>query len=113
MEFKEAMRVWKRMCAAHGTCRRCPIAGENAGECRARVTKNPEKYEAILTKWAEEHPERTIADDFLEKHPKATTHSDGTPFVCAKYCGYGEPEICKTASEPCVRCWRRPLEEAK
>lgn len=115
MEFKEAMRIWKRMCAEYeaAECKTCPFDEPCGGFCRAFALTNPGETETILTKWAAEHPERTIADDFLEKHPKATTYPDGTPIVCAKHCGYGEPEICKTVSEPCVRCWRRPLEEVE
>lgn len=108
MEFKQAMRIMKRMCA-EVECISCPLSRL----CSSNIKEHPDEVEAILAKWAEEHPERTIADDFLEKHPKATTYSDGTPVVCAKYCGYGEPEICQTVSEPCILCWRRPLEEVK
>lgn len=110
MEFKEAMRIWKRMCESNDRCARCPIPVHGGTSCPTWVMRNPVEAETILAKWAEEHPVKTIADDFLEKHPNATTYSDGTPFVCAKDCGYGEPEICKTVSEPCILCWRRPLE---
>lgn len=108
MEFKEVARIWNRMCA-EVECISCPLRHL----CSSNIKEHADKTEAILAKWAEEHPEKTIADDFLEKHPKATTYSDGTPFVCAGYCGYGEPEICHTASEPCILCWRRPLEEVE
>lgn len=112
MEFKQAMRVIKRICAARDDCEKCELE-LNCPFVTVPSDHDYDKAEAILAKWAEEHLEKTITDDFLEKHPKATTYPDGTPFVCAKYCGYGEPEICQTVSEPCILCWRRPLEEVE
>ena len=99
MEFKQAMRIWKRMCKMQNICQ------EGAGE-------HAEEIEAILAKWAEEHPEKTIADDFFEKFPNAPRDDANNPYPCAKDCGYSKPPYCEHIPN-CVECWRRPLEEAE
>jgi hypothetical protein len=109
MEFKQAMRVIKRICAARDDCEKCELE-LNCPFATVPSDHDYDKAEAILAKWAEEHPEKTIADDFYEKHPKAEKGEYGTPEVCAGKCGY------VTACPPgarCSECWRRPLEEVE
>lgn len=117
MEFKEAMRIWKRMCGANSECNGhcvlydcCPGGGMPLEyiEC-----SSVNKIEAILAKWAEEHPEKTIADDFYEKHPNAPRDDANTPYPCAKDCGYSKPQYCARVPVNCDSCWRRPLEEVE
>lgn len=109
MEFKEAMRALHHICWAHDECKRCPMHIV----CCEGISERPEEAEAILTKWAAEHPEKTIADDFFEKHPKAKYVDDMVPGVCAFYCGYDKPEYCQKDAAVCANCWRRPLEEVE
>lgn len=111
MEFKEAMRTWKRMCKKHVRCFDCPMWGE-VNECPGMLWNVETDAEAILVKWAEEHPERTIADDFFEKHPNAPGFDDKTPLVCAVHCGYIDKCPDGYTSLNCADCWRRLLEEA-
>lgn len=115
MEFKEAMRIWKRMCGANSECNGhcvlydcCPGGGMPLEyiEC-----SSVNKIEAILAKWAEKHPEKTRLDDFFEKHPKAKRSDDGTPTPCAEDCGYVDK--CNPGEMSCADCWRRPLEEVE
>lgn len=109
MEFKEAMRIWKRMCkAADEECESCQMY-DFCGACVS--AQSADKAEATLAKWAAEHPEKTIAEDFLEKLPKAVVWENGTPTACALDCGYGQPDICKRDIDICADCWRRPFEE--
>ncbi len=109
MEFKEAMRIWKRMCKAHDDCVNCPM--DTKGACKGLIVNYDEhRVESILAKWAAEHPERTIADDFFEKFPNAKKTEADIPMVCAAHCGY--IEVCYSAVE-CKKCWRRPLEEVE
>lgn len=110
MEFKQAMRTVKRICEAVGSCNKCELLG-NCPVVTVPSNIDLNKIEAILTKWTEEHPERTIMDDFLEKHPKAPKDEDGIPFACAQRCGYTEGCIGNTSRKYCAQCWRRPLEE--
>ena len=108
MEFKEAMRILKRMCA-EVECISCPLRRL----CSSNIKEHPEEAEAILAKWAEEHPEKTIMDDFFEKHPKAMRDGNGIPHACAKHCGYHAPTYCERIPQRCAECWRRPLEEVE
>lgn len=110
MEFKEAMRIINKICEGKEICEGCVLEGN----CIVIKVCDIERAEATLAKWAAEHPEKTIADDFFEKHPKAAKKDNGTPMVCANYCGYGTPEYCGAELvDACSRCWRRPLEEVE
>ena len=107
MEFKEAMRIFNRICKEREMCEGCVL--EN--KCIVLKECDCSTAEAILAKWAEEHPEKTIADDFFEKHPKAKKSDDGTPAPCAEDCGYIDK--CSPGEMSCAGCWRRPLEEVE
>ena len=113
MEFMEAMRIWKRMCESNGQCEHCPIPAYDATLCRAWVMMHADHANDILAKWAEEHPEKTIADDFFEKFPKAPRDDTNNPYPCAKDCGYSKPPYCERVPFNCDNCWRRPLEEVE
>lgn len=115
MEFKEAVRIWKRMCDSieNGDCSECPLNEASNRICYNWVRKCPDEAEAILAKWAAEHPEKTIADDFFEKFPKAPRDDTNNPYPCAKDCGYSKPPYCKRVPVNCDSCWRRPLEEVE
>lgn len=109
MEFKQAMRVIKRICTARDDCEKCELK-LNCPFVTAPSDHDYDKAEAILAKWAAEHPEKTIADDFFEKHPKAKRGDNGEPKACAESCGYVK---CEPGAMPCAECWRRPLEEVE
>lgn len=112
MEFKEAMRIWKRMCTGFTTCEKCPLyLFDKDVHCKYTMCYCPDEAEAILAKWAEEHPEKTIADDFFEAHPKAPGFGDKKPLVCAVHCGYIDRCPYDCSSLQCEKCWSRPLEE--
>lgn len=117
MEFKEVMIHYKRMCKSiqKGThCQNCPLGSCNNGKgelCDRFLHEYPSEAEQIILKWAEEHPAKTIKDDFLEKHPKAQLDSDGTPRSCAKYCGYCTECIWTNGVSDCKLCWNRPMED--
>ena len=64
MEFKQAMRVIKRICALLDDCGKC-VLESNCPFVTVPSDHDYDKTEAILAKWAEEHPEKTIADDFF------------------------------------------------
>lgn len=110
MEFKQAMRVINRICAARDDCEKCELE-LNCPFVTVPSDHDYDTAEAILAKWAEEHPERTIADDFFEKHPKAKMRDDGTPIPCVSDCGY--IDRCRPGEISCAACWRRPLEEVE
>jgi hypothetical protein len=99
------------MCEEHRECKECPADHECWGSGFADSDES--ELEATLTKWAEEHPERTIADDFFEKHPRGVKKRDGTPLACAVHLGYIEKCPDDSPSMRCAECWRRPLEEVE
>lgn len=69
----------------------------------------PEKAVAIVEKWSEEHPQKTMLTDFKEKYPKAVCDGDGMPEeICPWQLGYEEYK--GRCSYECVECWNRPLE---
>ena len=110
MEFKQAMRVIKRMCAAQDGCEKC-VLELNCPFITVPSDHDYDKAEATLTKWSAEHPEKTIADDFFEKFPKAPRTPAGDPEACARRCGYIKE--CPFKRINCAECWRRPLEEVE
>lgn len=112
MEFKEAMRIWKRMCKEHRECKGCPAEYECVRPT-GFAGYDESKIEATLTKWAAEHPEKTIMDDFFEKHPKAKRDEDGLPPICAREIGYLSKCPSDSKRVTCNDCWRRPLEEVE
>jgi hypothetical protein len=112
MEFKQAMRTVKRICEAVGSCNKCVLLG-NCPFVTIPSNIDLDKIESILAIWAEEHPEKTIMDDFFEKHPKAPKTDGGTPYACAVDLGYSMPSSCHREMDCCAECWRRPLEEVE
>ena len=109
MEFKQAMRIFNRICKEREMCDGCVL--EN--RCIVQKECDYSTAEAILAIWAEEHPEKTIADDFYEKHPKATRAEDGLPPICARDIGYLSRCPSGLSRVTCSECWRRPLEEVE
>lgn len=116
MEFIEAMKILKRMCDIEH-CLTCPLCEDNnktKESCCDFIIQFPEKAEEILTKWAEEHPQKTILQDFLEKYPNAKMDEDGTPEgPCPYHLGYDDDDDCiyEDTYTCCKKCWNRPLEE--
>lgn len=118
MEFVKAMKINKRICKIYiGDCDDCPLEFDNNGEnenCNDFMLRYPEKAEEILTKWAEEHPQKTILMDFLEKYPNAKLDDDGTPEgPCPFHLGYDDDDDCIYGDvyDSCKKCWNRPLED--
>lgn len=92
-------------------CANCPLSrfnNERKLHCSAFESEYPEEAVAIVEKWVEEHPQKTILMDFLEKFPNAPISLDGTPTTCPFRLGYEEKGKCTTLS--CINCWNRPIE---
>ena len=118
MKFIEAFKTVKRMCEDDiGDCIDCPLSIDNNNtkeHCYDFMMAYPERAEEILTKWAEEHPQKTILQDFLEKYPNAPLKKDGTPqYVCPYQLGYDKSDDCIYGDvyDSCKKCWNRPLED--
>lgn len=117
MEFKEVIKIIERMCKHYTNgCSHCPIYHSKSRDmsCNTFMVHYHEKAEKILTKWADEHPAKTILMDFLEKYPNAKLDEDGTPEgPCPYHLGYDDDDDCiyEDTYTCCKKCWNRPLEE--
>ncbi len=114
MTAVEYLKTYKRMCDSLD--RRCSFGcpmhelkrKSAKAICREAMIANPEEAVAIVQKWAEEHPVKTILDDFFEKFPNAPRKKSGEPIVCPESLGYRtERNGCHTE---CYDCWNRLLE---
>lgn len=113
MTAMEFLKEYKRMCDYHEpNCQNCGIAqtAEFYPNCGPWIADNPTEAIAIVQKWAEEHPVKTILSDFLEKYPNAKVSLYGMPKVCLKHLGYRDCEGESCAATNCLKNWNRPLE---
>lgn len=94
-------------------CRDCPLSSTNNGTeklCSVLETNYLEKTVAIVQKWAEEHPRKTMLQDFLEKYPNEPLGcGDNLPTICPCDLSYESEWDCEGTQ--CFDCWNRPLEE--
>lgn len=113
MELIKGLKLIKNICDKNDTCDNCPLYSDNnitGLNCNKFILKCPEEVEKILIKWAEEHPQKTILQDFLEKYPNAPKDGeDGAPNVCAFNLGYIKERDCRNHDYSCEKCWNRPL----
>lgn len=62
LDYKEAMKIYKRICNSITKCVDCPLDSYNNGvqkQCRYFIIDHPEKAESILKEWLTEHPVKT------------------------------------------------------
>ena len=103
MEAVKYLKEKARMCKGNEFCYNCPL-----DECIEYEKENPEEAVEIVEKWSEEHPQKTILQDFLEKYPNAPVYTEGQPRLCPQVLGYFEGGC--TGAVSCRSCWNRPLE---
>lgn len=119
--FNERRRMLNSLGGKEGkceevSCSECPISQYNNGKdmlCSYFEGLYPEEAVSIIEKWSQEHPQKTMLQDLLEKHPKVMLRDDGTPkCICPGDLGYCEGRYCNEINTlDCVACWSRPLEE--
>ena len=94
-----------------GVCIKCPLSNcKNGYElgCTIFEMYHPHEAEAIVRKWAEEHPRKTRKDVLLEKFPNAILNDNGCPAACAKDLGLRQGYC---LDNWCVDCWNTEVEE--
>lgn len=103
----------KRLCDSRTACtadaankERCPLLVFCGSTFTTRRAEETITAIENLQKWSNEHPEKTYAQDFFEKFPKAQSKSDGTPFVCRKTTYGGE-----CTGIECDECWNEPMND--
>ena len=97
-------------------CSNCPLYFNNSGievNCGEFELSYPERAVQTVEKWSQEHPQKTMLQDLLEKHHKVMLRDDGTPkYICPGDLGYCEGRYCNEINKlDCIACWNRPLEE--
>lgn len=105
-----------RMTAHNGVyclidCHDCPLSIHNNSKrvlCTDLQHMYPTEAIAIVQKWSDEHPVKTVKDDFLEKYPNAILDKDGIPTGCIRWLGY---HITCPPAGLCEECWNKPLSE--
>lgn len=111
----------KRLCSSQGYCQQrnkndnCPLyAFCNRSPNNYSVAKVKEAIETTQ-KWIAEHPEKTYAQDFLEKFPKAKPDANGVPRICRIRCYGGscqQSAIFGAGQKSCKDCWNEEMEAA-
>lgn len=92
-------------------CHSCPNgpARVNGTHCEDRLkTLQLDEFLSALVKWDKEHPQKTYAQDFFEKHPNAIKRNSGCPVSCRGDV-YGTPKDCVGVT--CEPCWNKPMPE--
>lgn len=115
MDAVKFLKERKRMCDSYPIiCGKCKISEAKDGlHCYEFQYTFPERAVAIVEKWSEEHPQKTIKDDFFEKFPNANKLCDGIPDVCAAKLGYVSECTYQNCEDCCKECWNEPLDEVK
>lgn len=115
MDAVNFLKERKRMCDSYPIiCGKCKISEAKDGlHCYEFQYTFPERAVAIVEKWSEEHPQKTIKDDFFEKFPNANKLCDGIPDACAAKLGYVSECTYQNCEDFCKECWNRPLDEVK
>lgn len=114
MEFVEYMKIKKRMLQQNKQikkCFECPLSMVNNNRnlfCNNLELLYPEKAEAIVKKWAEEHLQKTILQAFLEEYPNTILNSENTPQFCPSDIGYKDLD-CINDRFTCKDCWNQPV----
>lgn len=120
MDAVKFLKERKRMCDSFrdSSCEGCLIYAIDIGTgCFGFQDDHPKQTVEIVEKWAEEHPRKTILQDFLEKYPNAELIHNKFPEICPHSLGYATNKECfldtdeQFVSEECEECWNRPLEE--
>lgn len=110
------LREWHRLCkskeANYESCATCALWFiQSSTGCKACVRQDPQRAIKIVQKWSDEHPQKTILTDFLEKHPNARL-TNGIPSSLCPYCfGYMTEKEFHECSKNCQDCWNTPLNE--
>ena len=115
MDAVEFLKQYQRMCKEG--CSKCHLKDK---ECFSgyisEISQSIYDIVNVVEQWSQAHPQKTMMDDFFEKHPNAPRTEDGAPRnICPGDCGYtSEPEshsICEKFNDDCAVCWSRPVKD--
>lgn len=118
MEFKEVVKIRRRICDYYEDCDDCPIGGFSPN-CVGGLLKveNTDSCERILEEWAREHPVMTNVDKYIEviKNTFGGTKFDKDVVdlkVCPKCVGkeINFNECTRMSCSECLKWWDEEYE---
>lgn len=111
MDAVNFVKEYNRMCNKYDGCQGCPLDGKDCEIVSKKI--NADHIVNVVEKWSKEHPQKTMMQDFFEKHPNAPRDKDGFPTICPYECGYTKDTFCPEESfgKGCSLCWNRPIGE--
>lgn len=113
MTAKEYLETKKRMCESFTECTGCAL--ESCGiMCDDVSNIESDEAIAIVQKWGEEHPVKTLMDKFFEVFPNVQKSNNGVPVgICPIAVGYHNIIKCGHIKGDCIVCWSQPYIEPK
>lgn len=95
-------------------CEDCPLGPTNSGKdatCIELEMLYPEKAVAIVQKWSDENPQKTLLSELLKNYPNVKLRDDGSPErnLCPYQLGLMNENDCGKYHN-CVKCWNQPIE---
>ena len=111
MTAKAYLKTEKRMCNFYTGCTGCPFINKRQ-TCREFRGECPDEAIAIVKKWGDEHPVKTLLDKFFEVFPGAMKRDNHLPSLCPVSVGYKKGK-CNGTNESCIECWSQPYIEPK
>lgn len=119
MDAVEFIKEYWRMCETsvkNGGCCCCPAYIQNTGSGCSINFSNANRLVLIVEQWSQDHPQKTMMQDFFEKFPNAPKTILGFPYPCAKDLGYPRLDSCSfglknTPGAFCKECWSRPMKD--
>lgn len=105
--LKEKNRMTKNCTIDCNDCCLYHLEDEYSCSCIKFERDYPKETIAAVQHWSDEHPQKTMLQDFLEKYPNAKKYDSGLPKCCPHMLGYTD----KTCSDFmfCKECWNQPL----
>lgn len=110
MEAVEFLKEYSRLCDYYTPhdCQKCPLFETK----NCSIVEGEPDFELIVSiteQWSREHPRKTRANDFWEKHPNAKVDCDFYTEFCCETLGY-----CKKCNHSydasfCKSCWNEPV----
>lgn len=111
MDAVEFMKEWQRMCDVTD-CDDCPIKQDCKccmGEFYPCYIRGFENIVNEVQQWSKEHPRKTRANDFWEKHPNAKVDCDFYTEFCCETLGYCKKCNHNYDASFCKSCWNEQV----
>lgn len=110
MDAVEFLNEYSRLCDYYTPhdCQKCPLFETK----NCSIVEGEPDFELIVSiteQWSREHPRKTRANDFWEKHPNAKVDCDFYTEFCCETLGYCKK--CKHGYDAyaCKDCWNEPV----